>query len=326
MTYKKIAQLANVSVSTVSKALSGSKEVSDELRNNIIKIAIENGYFEKKQNVKIEYSKSSFVTIGIICPEIKSVSYADEITLIKNEIEKRGSVAAVYVYDFSEEKLGKIIEAVTVGKRADGIILFPMNEFKINTAIPTVQIGKSRNNYDAVYCDTDEYFNEIVKYLKGLNHTEIAFAGETYTGRKFEAYKRALALNGLKYNPDNVYIINERFEQIGYSVAELLMQKPVMPSAVICAYDEIALGLIHILSENGIRIPDMLSVVGINDIPMSEYSSIPLTTVRIFGKEQAKTAVDLLYKKIFGKFENIINIKTEYKLIERNSTALKKES
>ena len=60
MTYKKIAQAANVSLSTVSKALSGSKEISDELRQNIIQIAKEMGYFEGKRKRKIEYSKSIF--------------------------------------------------------------------------------------------------------------------------------------------------------------------------------------------------------------------------------------------------------------------------
>ena len=63
MTHKKIAKLANVSESTVSKALSGSKEISEELSQKIIKIAIENGYFEGKNKRKIEYSRKDTMNI-----------------------------------------------------------------------------------------------------------------------------------------------------------------------------------------------------------------------------------------------------------------------
>ncbi len=87
---------ANVSLSTVSKALSGSKEISDELRQNIIQIAKEMGYFEEKRKRKIEYSKSDAITIAVICPEIISLFYAGEITAIKNKIEESGGLCAVF--------------------------------------------------------------------------------------------------------------------------------------------------------------------------------------------------------------------------------------
>lgn len=320
MTHKKIAQLANVSVSTVSKALSSSNEISEELREKIIKIAIECGYFAEKGRRKIEYTKDKAITIAILCPEIISIAYAGEITAIKNELESRGAVAAIYVYDFNSEKLNNIIKAITIGNRADGIILFESNERVSAGSIPLVGIGRSNSDYDTISFNADDCFFEIVEYLKNLGHEDIAFVGETHTHSKFEAYKKALEANGIAFKEENAYIINERFEEIGYIAGEKLLQRKALPTAAICAYDEIALALIRRLSEKGIKIPQQISVVGINNVPMSAYSLIPLTTVKIFEKEQAEIAVELLYDKIFKKSEVIQHITVKHTLLKRETT------
>ena len=76
MTHKKIAELAHVSVSTVSKALSGSKEVSRELTEEIKRIAFETGYFQEKSKRRLMYEKNQQVLIAVICPEVISIQYS----------------------------------------------------------------------------------------------------------------------------------------------------------------------------------------------------------------------------------------------------------
>lgn len=291
MTYKKIAKIAHVSLSTVSKALSGSCEISEELREKIIKIAIDCGYFAEKGKRKIEHIGKNDIVVAIICPEIISVSYAGEIAAIKKELEDRGALAAVYVYDFDDEKLNSIIKKITVTNCADGIILFHTPSFTERPSIPIVCISTPATDYDTLLYDVNACLSDIVTYLKTLGHEDIAFVGELQTKIKLEAYKTALAACGLTYKDENVFIVEDRFEGIGYAAAKQIMEKKILPTAVICAYDEIALSLIHVLTENGIDVPNTISVVGINDIPMSAYSAIPLTTVRVFEKEQAKIAV-----------------------------------
>lgn len=140
MTYKKIARLANVSTSTVSKALNGSREISDELRKSIIKIATDEGYFAKKGKRKVEYARDGAITVAVVCPEIISVAYAGEINAIKRELESRGAFLSVYIYDFDKEKLDRIIENITVGNRAEGIILFPSEPIEQEVAIRHVTV------------------------------------------------------------------------------------------------------------------------------------------------------------------------------------------
>lgn len=321
MTYKKIAQIANVSISTVSKALSGSKDVSTEVTQDIIRIAGEMGYFEQKRKRKIEYTKSDSITIAIICPEINSLFYAGEITAIKSEIEAQGGLSAVYVYDFDDRKLNKILEQITVRHCADGIILFSQKCPIQDQSIPIVCFSSYQDiPYDTVFCDPNIYILDMVRYLKDLGHTDIAFVGESNTMAKYEAYKKAMHKLNIPCLPQNTYIINERFEQIGYQAAMQIMQKGKLPTAIICAYDEIALAIIHSFSQCGIRVPEQVSIMGINDIPMSAYAQIPLTTVRIFQDEQGAIAVNMLYDKIFGNSDITQHIPIEHRLIMRQST------
>lgn len=321
MTYKKIAQIAHVSVSTVSKALSGSKEVSEEMTQEIIRIAKEVGYFEKKGKRKIEYTKMDSITVAIICPEIISLSYADEITAIKNEIELLGGFPAVYVYDFDEKKLNRILEHITVRNCADGIVLFPNGDLVQKQPIPIVCMFSSDNiPHDTVCCNPNIYIMDMVRYLKNLGHSDIAFVGESNTIIKSDAYKNAMIELGLPYTEENEYIINERFEEIGYQAAQQIIEKGKLPTAIICAYDEIALAIIHKFTKLGIKIPEQVSIIGINDIPMSAYAQIPLTTVRVFKEEQGAVAVNMLYDKIFGNSDIIQHISIEHRLIERQST------
>ena len=319
MNYKKIAQIANVSVSTVSKALSGSKEVSDELAKRIIDIAMSGGYFEEKGKRKIEYTNEKELSIAVVCPEIVSIEYAREITAIKRAVEARSAVAAVYVYDFDCEKLDKIIKTLTVRNCADGIVLFPMNNSIFETPIPIVTISSQLCKYDSVSCSNQTYFDEIVSYLKNLGHKRIAFVGESLTISKQNCFCRSMEKFGLTCNEDDIYTISERFERIGYAAAEKMLKKE-LPTAVVCAYDEIAIAMIHSFKDHGVSVPADISVIGINDIPSAAYSQLPLTTVRTFQEDQGEILVKLLYDKIFGKSQLVQHITVDPELVVRKST------
>ena len=100
---------------------------------------------------------------------------------------------------------------------------------------------------------------------------------------------------------------------------EILKQKN-RPTAVVAAYDEVALGLISTLSHNGIRVPEDLSVMGINNIPSGAHAQIPLTSVDTFSEEQYKTAVDLLFDKISTESQTVRHITIEPQIVERETT------
>ena len=321
MNHKEIAELAHVSESTVSKALSGSTEISKELADKIKKIAIEQGYFKEKNKRKREYTNNNSIIIGVIVPEIEGLYYSNVVTQIKRHIESNGGCAAIYIFDFDEDKKNKIIEMLILNRAVDGIIIFSKPAFPVNPNIPVVVCNDSEcNNFDSVGSDTKDVLNDAVGFLKDLGHTKIGFVGECNTIIKSNAFVMALKNNNLIYEEKYMYIVDDRFEAIGVKAAKDMLSSKDMPTAVIAAYDEIALALIQELSKSGINVPDDISVMGINNISSSMYSKIPLTTVDTFSSEKYKMAVDILFDKIVNETTVAKHICIEHRIISRDTT------
>ncbi len=120
--HKKIADLAGVSISTVSKALSGSSEISKESAERIRRLAIECGYFQEKKRRKREYCNNGSITVAILVPEILDERNSKAVTYLKNELEAKNADIAVYFYDSDVGKISGIVERVILTEAADGIV------------------------------------------------------------------------------------------------------------------------------------------------------------------------------------------------------------
>ncbi len=320
MNHKKIAEIAHVSTSTVSKALSGSSEISTALADKIYRIAIECGYFQEKKKRRREYSNNKQLLIAVLVPELLGIHYSETATRLKNALEAKGAGVAIYVYDFDQAKMNDILRRIVLLGTADGVILFDISELSIESHIPIVCIEKAEKcNYDSVGNDMDGVICDCVSYLKDLGHRDIGFVGEPYTRCKYHAYEKALAENGLVLNKDFVHIVNTRLEAVGIAAAKRILADDKKPTAIITAYDVIALSLIHELTNGGVNVPEDISVMGINNISAAAYAQVPLTTVDLFSEEQFRTAVQMLFDKIIGQNNAVKHITVEHKIIERAS-------
>lgn len=323
MTHKKIAEIAHVSASTVSKALAGSKEISEELTEKIVQIAIDTGYFKEKSKRNLDYSKRKNAVIAILCPEIISIYYSSIVTVIKNAVENNGGHLAIYVFDFNVKKLNNIIETIILKQSADGIIILSEKHKNFTNSVPMLYLTSSANDSSSsIFPDTHLILDLATKHLKSLGHTKIGFIGETLTYSKLTAFRSSLKKYKLPINESFIYSSDERFEQSGFTAVKQMLSSPVLPTAVIAAYDEIALAVIHELSQHGIKVPDDISIIGINDIPAASYSQIPLTTVSSFSEDRCINAINALFDTIFDKpkgRQQYIHFKPE--LIVRSSTS-----
>ena len=321
MNYNKIAQLAHVSASTVSKALSGSSEINRETAERIRQIAIDVGYFKEKTKRKREYANDGSYLIAVIVPEIMGFHYATIVTCIKNQVEHNGGHVAVYMSDFDHQKSSDILKNIILHGATDGVIMFspPTLSFKPN--IPIVCCCNAVDcGCDTIYCDTHALFQDSVRFLSDLGHKKIGYVGEPHTTSAAAIFEAAIKQNGLTFQEEYVYMIDARFEQIGHMAALQILKQKEKPTAVIAAYDEVAIGLISTLTHNGIRVPEDLSVMGINNIPSAAHAQIPLTSVDTFSAEQYTTAVDVLFDKILTENQSIRHIAIEHKIIERETT------
>ncbi len=321
MNHKKIAEIAHVSTSTVSKALSGSAEISEELSEKIKKIAIECGYFKEKTKRKREYTNNKSLLIALIVPELLGYHYPEVVTHLKNEIEAKGAKVAIYVYDFDKNKANDIMRTIILGGATDGIITFCKPDFSTKPSIPIVLFGGDESTpYDSVLSNTSAIQEDCVKYLKDLGHKKIAYVGEPKTISAFKAFEKSLKKHSLEFSEDFVYNIDARLEAVGKEAAKRIVLSKRKPTAIIAAYDVIAISLVHELVKNGIKVPEEISVMGVNNISASAYAQVPLTTVETFSSEQYRTAVELLFNKILTETEAVQHITIEHKIIERQST------
>ena len=300
MNLSTIAKLAEVSVSTVSKAFSGSEEISERTKEKIFEIARQNGCFEKY--FKHKYDKK---VIGVIYPEVLGGSYPVIMELLDRLIRERGGLMVASATGFSEERRRELFNYYSTYGNVDGIIV--MSSYKglsSNTGVPFVALfDRGRNDkVDAIQCDVRASMVEAVKCLKEYGHTRIGFAGEKLTRGRVEDYRYAMKKAGLYIRASDIKISNKRFEEAGIESMDSWLEEKDPPTAILAAYDNIAMGVIKSIRKKGLRVPEDFSVIGIDDMPLAPYTDTSLSSIRTFREEACRMAVDLLMKKIDNQY------------------------
>lgn len=318
MTYRKIAQLAGVSASTVSKALSGSPEISQETAERIRRIAEENGVIRPKY-----HRDRPSTRIAVIVPEIVSVYYSQTVSELVSELRRFGIEPYMYLCGFEEERFCKIMDLLADEQLTDGIIALTNMPYPHHTDIPMVRLTSfSTDCCCSIDCDMESGIFEAVGYLYALGHRRIGFIGEENTRLKLKYFQSSCERLGVSIDPALLYMSQKRFEEIGTDAAEYYMSLPKLPTGLLAAYDEVALGAIHTFTKNGIRIPEDISIIGINDIPSASYASVPLTTIRTYASEIIHLSVKHLLDCIKRPGDHMSQqIKVKCKLIIRDTTA-----
>lgn len=316
MTQRELAKLANVSFSTVSKAFNNSDDISEETKNHIFRIAKQYGcygeFFKGKYHKKI---------IAIICPEIVSSYYAEFIKYFQILIEKDGDIPIISSDNFDKKTSDALIEYYASYMKVDGIITFELKSaLKKGYTTPIVSVlSDISSSVDTVEVDFKSAVFDAVKLLDDYGHKKIAFLGEKLTTAKAELYKKAMKNIG----NSNINVIESeyRFEAAGEDGVRQILTMGNSVTALICAYDNIAFGAIKELKKAGLRVPDDVSVIGMDNINTGKYADSSLTTIDSNPEEVCTAAWNLLQEKIknpyfFAKKETI-----NAKLIIRESIA-----
>ena len=296
MNLKKLASLANVSVSTASKALSGSREVSESTREMIISLAKEHGCYEKYYKPKYEKR-----VIALICPEILGIHYGKMATDMEREISERGDTMLLSVTSFSHKTQSELIEYYARFCHVDGIIVIePSGRIKNYPDTPIVRIDfeNELRNTDCVKAEISPAMDEAISRLLSLGHKRIGFIGEKFATPELEFFTEAMKRNGLSLLPEDVIISERRFEEAGYYAIESLLNKESRPSAIFAAYSHIALGIMQKLKEENLAVPRDLSLICMDDIQVTQYSEKSPSCIRLHLDELSHQAIDLLYRKI----------------------------
>ncbi|WP_271812673.1 LacI family DNA-binding transcriptional regulator [Clostridium beijerinckii] len=287
VTIKDIAKLANVSHTTVSRALNNSPYINEETKVKIMALA-------KELNYVPNYSAKSLVllksyVIGVFFSSISegtSDTFFHEIIRgVNNVIDKEYNLVVRGIDDYQYSHL-------IDNRNFDGIIVVSQSknddEFIqtiLEKNIPTVVINRYIENEGLVNIMSDDTKGvyDAVTYFIENNHRKIAllqgnkeFESTVYRKR---GYIRALEDNNIPINEE--YILSGRYDlKSGYENMKKLLKLENVPTAVFCANDDIGVGAMKAIFEAGLKVPEDISIIGFDDSNFCNYVAPPLTSVR----------------------------------------------
>jgi len=317
MTLSKLAKLAHVSLSTASKAFSMSSEVNEDTREMIFDIARENGCFKKFYNAK--YPK---LVVAVICPEFKSRYYSSLVSGIQQSLSQMGCEICVASTDFSPKKHEELYDYYNNYSNVDGIILVDcVNDDMAENNVPVVTKGKSNGKMVSVSSNTSAGIKLALDYFLSKNIKDIGFVGESHTQPRLQIFREYLIENHIKVNEDYIAVSNGRMEVGGYEAAESMIKRNAVPRAILCAYDCMAIGVIRCLLDRGLRVPEDVAVIGINNNRESEFLNPSLSSVDLCSEKIGEEMSKAILNKIMG-VETPSEIIIEPRLILRKSSEI----
>lgn len=287
-TINDVAQLAGVSFGTVSRVLNDAPDVSNSTRERVLKVIQDIGYRRNRTATALVTNRST--SIGILSDGSPRFGPAGTLMALENVARKKGYDTTVISvdkpYDSSVQAALDSLDDTGVG----GIIVIaPVVEMaaavrRASCRVPLEMIaaGESSTPNVFTYSENQELGARIAtEHLIGLGHTNIAhFAGsmEWFDGRvRKRGWESALRDAGLA---PGLCVEGDWTPGWAYQAGLQLVHGGKIPQAIFAASDHTALGLIRAFAENGIRVPQDVSVVGFDDIEGSDYFLPPLTTVR----------------------------------------------
>ncbi|MDP6923057.1 MAG: LacI family DNA-binding transcriptional regulator [Lutibacter sp.] len=310
ITLKKIAKEFDVSISTVSKALKNSNEISEELREKIKAFA---DYYQYKPNsLALQLRNQKTSVIGVIIPEIVHHFFSTVIDGIEEYANAKGYNVMVCLSNESFEKEVTNISVLTNGS-VDGLIVslargtqqkndYHHFEALIKDDFPLVLFDRV---HDSLACDK-VIIDDVGGGFKGANHLmdmgrqNIALITTqdfvTVGALRKIGYRKALHKAGMEIDEDLIYKIDDK--QDLYGQIEKVFTGPKPPDAILAVNEIYAAIAMKIARERGLRIPEDIAVIGFTSGLISEFTTPPLTSVVQHGFLMGQQAAELLINRI----------------------------
>lgn len=305
-----IAEKVGVSTVTVSKALSGQKGVSEEMREKIKQLADELGYRSPSENKRQTTEKQ--YNIGVIIQEVYLDKYDSFYLMMYQELNKRAVARGCFTLLESmsrESVLSNVMPLLVQEKKVDGLIVVGdmtqtyMEHLEEKAGIPVVCMDFYNDtiNLDTVISNSFYGTYALTNYLFQMGHKKIAYVGTVGTTNsitdRYLGYAKSLLEHHIEVRKD--YVIDDRDTKTGRMDLDKYYQLPEdMPSAFVCNCDLAAAYLIRKLRANGYRVPEDISVVGFDNYLFPGLCDIGITTYEVNIGEMARRVVHKIVRKI----------------------------
>jgi len=309
VTIKDIAEKAGVAYSTVSRIVNGTGNFSQETIDRVNKIIIETGYIKNKNASELVIKQKSNV-IGLVMP-LHHTNFTDNvINGIHSElIKKKFELLITYAESYNEKSQYKAA-ATLIERGVSGIVILSMTPFDsvkkvvINQNVPFIVLGMHIDDESVTSLDFDEYQvgYTAADYLVKKGHKRIAFIGlelkehNITSEKRLQGYKDVLKNHQIAYDPD--LIKNGSFSYEDGLSAKTLIHSKEAPTAYIGASDLVTISLLKVMIENGLSVPNDISLLSIDGTEITKYVSPTITSVKLPFEQLGKGGINQLINKI----------------------------
>jgi LacI family repressor for deo operon, udp, cdd, tsx, nupC, and nupG len=328
---KDVAQRAGVSVMTVSKALRNATDISTATRARIRQLADQMGYVPDSTAQGLRTRRTKL--FGLVISAATNPIYARVVMAIEERAHELG-YQIILAHSLNNTEREDVIVRRLLSRRVDGLFIAPVYRLAPTALIydellrrgtPTVLLG-----HRAPFCsqflnvETDDLMasSAATKYLLELGHRQIAFlAGPPASPsalEQFEGYKQALREARIELDDRLVFAAGTTIEEGEKTALQMLNESPKV-TAIQAVSDLIAIGAANIFLNQGVKIPQALSIVGFGNVLTSEHFRVPLTTVRQPKFRLGTAAVESMVQLLRGQRPETKRLPAE--LIIRQSTA-----
>ena len=324
-----VADEAGVAISTVSRVINASSEVSDVTRGRV-QDAIRKLQFQPQRTARTLAQKST-TSVAVALPSATSLFFVEMLKGVKDALREKDidlllcNLGSAHPYP----TLRRFLDRGAV----DALLLMALpiegdaTDQLLNLQAPVVLLGSRHPDLDAYWWDDDQGAYKATSYLVEQGHTRIglisAQAWSTNAAPRLEGYKRALAGAGLEVDGDLI-VSGRTVKHAGYSEeagAEAMEQLLVLedrPTAVFAASDVQAYGAWAKARDLGVRVPRDLSIVGYDDLKMSRF--LDLTSVAQGMHQAGRAAMDRLLSRLAGESDDRVDVQLPLTLNVRGSS------
>ncbi|WP_458792864.1 LacI family DNA-binding transcriptional regulator [Yoonia sp. MH D7] len=302
-----VARLSGLSKSTVSRALSGATNISQDAQDKVAQVVAETGY--RPNDIARSLRSGRTGIVGLLIPDIANPFWADVARGAQDAAAEVGISVLIFSSDWDPAREKQHLQAL-VQARVDGAIVNPVRDGLSEIAhfdLPTVLIGSSASRFPALTSVSSDIDQGVAIALdriaaSGLGVPAFLVGDEERSARArfLKAVQAWADLAGVVC--DDLVLANGKYSVDGGRIAtEALLDGGAVPRAIFAANDLMALGAMQALRNRGISCPDTVAVLGFDGIAAGEVTTPALTTVEKPSRQIGEESFRLLIKAIKGE-------------------------
>jgi LacI family transcriptional regulator len=331
MTIREIADLAGVSIATVSRVLNGRDDVADETRDAVRRVIRENGYTANRNARGLSAGRTGLV--GVLVPLVFPAYFAEILAGAAEALYEQEMRVVLSPTQHEHAREVSLLDRLMHGGATDGaLIVLPGEsseelERALDAGYPFVVVDPLMPLDERIPSVSAAHMSgadQAMRHLLSLGHRRIGAItgppGWVATEDRRRGYRAALGSAGIPFDPELEVEADFEISEGAEAAGSLLdIRRP--PTAVFAFNDNIAIGTMRAARDRGLRIPEDLSIVGFDDVEHASIVTPSLTTVRQPLAEMGRTAVSLLIRLLEHQSVETLSLQLATRLVVRESTA-----